>query len=293
MRSQRQFLIRLGVLAATCCVGIGVMPQGAYADPVGPECSDDTDDCEIEVQLPGDVGDGDGDFGNGGGAAPGSGGGTDPEGVFTDCTATVEETDAQTHPIAGDRPAGDQVLVTETCTSATGETIKRVRWMSESDGALEIDPELLAQWAVDRLVLPQPVIGASPAEVQLVNLPVWLSVTTGSWRTQTAEASLPGWQATATATPVQADWDMGDGTTVTCTDRGAEWSADLDPEAESECGHTYQQPASGLDVSVTVLWRIDWSVTGPSGTTTDTAPDMTTTRTDTWMVTESHALNTR
>jgi hypothetical protein len=86
---------------------------------------------------------------------------------------------------------------------------------------------------------------------------------------------------------------LGDGTTVTCIDRGAEWSADLDPEAESECGHTYKQPATGLDVSVTVLWRIDWTVTGPAGTTTGTSPDMTTTRTDTWMVTESHALITR
>lgn len=291
MCSQRRFLIRLGVLAAACCIGVGAMPSSVLADPVGPECSDDADDCEIGVQIPGDEGDGDVDGGNG--VLPDAGGGTVPEGVFTDCTSTVEETDAQTHPIAGDRPAGDQVLVTQTCTSAAGDTIKRVQWASESDGVLEIDPEILAQWAVDRLVLPQPVIDASPEETQLVNLPTWLSVTAGSWQTQTAEASLPGWQATAAATPVQAEWDMGEGSTVTCTDRGAEWTADLDPEAESECGHTYVQPATSLDVSVTVLWRIDWTVTGPAGTTTGAAPNMATTRTDTWAVTESHALITR
>jgi len=291
MRARRRFLTRISVLAAVCCVGVAV-PAVALADPVGPECSDEADDCEIGVEVPG--GDGGQDEGSGSdGWAPGDGGNEPPAGVFTDCASTIVETDAKTHPIAGDRPPGDQVLAVETCTSADGDSIKRVEWVAATDGVVDIDPAVLAQQAVDRLVLPQPVMNASPESTQIVNLPVWLAVTAGSWQAQTAEATLPGWVATATATPIEADWDMGDGTTVTCTDRGAEWTTDVDPKAESECGHTYLQPSeSGLDVSVTVVWRIDWTVTGPDGTTSDTAPELTTTSTDIWPVTESHALNT-
>jgi len=288
----RRLLIRSGVIAAALGACIVAIPRSAAADPMGPVCSDDT--CEVGVQNPGSDSDIDVEPDAGGEDAPPAGGGADTS-PFADCTFTVVETDAKTHPLAGDRPKGKYSLVVETCTSEAGESIKRAQWVAEgADGQVRIDPALLAQQAVDRLTLPRPVIEASPESTQLVNLPTWLAVSEASWQVQTATASLSDQTATATATPVEAVWDLGDGHTETCFDRGAEWVRGTDPKAESECGHTYTQPsAQALDVQVTVTWRITWEVVWPGNAVSETAPDMTTIRTDSWLVTESHALVTR
>jgi hypothetical protein len=289
-----RLIVLTGIAAATITGMIVVAPEAASADPWDPSCSDSDDTCEVEVEIPGLDGGAGTDTGEwgGGGSSAGDDANTGP---FADCTFTIVETDAKTHPIAGDRPAGDQALVVQNCTDANGQSIRRAQWVPVGvDGQVRLDPEILAQQAVDRLTLPRPNIKTSPESAQLVQLPTWLAVSESSWTVQTAEASLGDQVATATATPVQAVWDMGDGHTVTCTDRGAEWTRGTDPEAASDCGHTYTQPsADALEVQVTVTWRITWEVVWPGESVTGTAPDMTTSRTTNWLVTESHALVTR
>ncbi|MCD0444260.1 hypothetical protein LO763_11570 [Glycomyces sp. A-F 0318] len=288
----RRFLIRAGILITGLWMCVLAIPQAGSADPLGPDCSDTADSCEVGVEVPGNDGGSGTDFGEWGEEAPSAGGGVDP-GPFADCSFTVVETDAKTHAIAGDRPKGDYELVVETCTSAAGETIKRAEWVAAgADGQVLIDPALLAQQAVDRLTLPRPGIAASPESVQLVNLPTWLAVTEASWEAQTAEASLGSQVATATATPVQAVWDMGDGHVVTCADRGEEWDPGTDPETEGPCGHTYTQPsAEELDVQVDITWHITWEVVWPGESVSGTSPDMTTTEVESWPVIESQSLN--
>ena len=107
---------------------------------------------------------------------------------------------------------------------------------------------MLAQLAVQYLRLPDPVIRSSPAPgaLQLTRLPTWLWIAAGVWQPQSKTAQVPGESVTATATPVSAAWQMGDGTTVTCHGPGDPVHRDGNPAAASPtCGYTYTSPAPG------------------------------------------------
>lgn len=154
-------------------------------------------------------------------------------------------------------------------------------------------PVQLAQQAYDQLRLPSPQVHASPAEIQLVNLPTWLWLDRDQWRPQTATASVPGVSITATATPQSVTWSMGDGSTVTCQGAGTPFRPGSNPKAASpDCGHTYRQSSQGqpndtFPVAATVRWTVRWSGAGQSGT----LPGLTTTSTASFAVAESQALN--
>ncbi|WP_434447656.1 hypothetical protein [Lentzea sp. E54] len=155
-----------------------------------------------------------------------------------------------------------------------------------------LTPEQVAQIAHKQLRLPTPSITASPSGTQLVHLPTWLWLSSG-WLPSTATASVPGVSVTATAKPTSATWSMGDGTIVTCTGAGTPFQPGSDPKAPSpDCGHTYRTSSAGqagqaFPVAVTVHWTVTWAGAGQSGT----FPDLTTTATAAFRVTESQALN--
>lgn len=282
---------RIAAVLSVAAVCIVVLGQSALAGPLGPDCSDDADACEVEVEIPGIPGGSDGGSGEDGTGGNGSGedSGADAGGL-TDCTSNIVDTDADSHPLAGPRPEGGvYVLVVETCTTPSGSTIQSGEWLEQgADGQVRIRPEVLAQRAIDRLSLPTPVMNASPESMQLVQLPVWLAVTESSWEQQSASASVPGLTVTATATPVSASWSMGNGDSETCNGPGTAWTpASGETEASPDCGYVYEQASeSGLRVAVTVVWQVRWSGGGASGT----APDMTTTSSATWPVIESQSL---
>ena len=158
--------------------------------------------------------------------------------------------------------------------------------------APSLTPEQVAQIARKQLRLPSPSIAASPSGTQLVHLPTWLWLSSG-WMPSTATASVPGVAVTATAKPTSATWSMGDGTTVTCTGSGTPFQPGSDPKASSpDCGHTYRtssaaQAGQVFPVAVTVRWTVTWVGAGQGGT----FPDLTTTATAAFRVTESQALN--
>ncbi|MDG4764468.1 hypothetical protein O7632_10180 [Solwaraspora sp. WMMD406] len=135
-----------------------------------------------------------------------------------------------------------------------------------------VSPAVLARQAWARLDLPSVVIRMNPSGEQLVNLPVWLALEEGSWRSQSATASVPGVSVTATARPVGASWSMGDGTTVTCEGPGTPWASGADPaKASPDCGHVYRRssaaaPGGAYTVMVTVTWEVTWAGAGQSGT---------------------------
>ena len=154
-------------------------------------------------------------------------------------------------------------------------------------------PQELAERARRQLALPTPSIAASPAGVQLVNLPTWLWLS-GGWEPVSATAAVPGVEVTAAAAPTSVTWTMGDGTSVTCTGGGTPFRPGTDPRAESpDCGHTYQASSAGQSggayaVTTTVRWTVTWAGAGQGGT----FPDMTTTGAAGFRVAESQALNT-
>ncbi|WP_156037316.1 hypothetical protein [Glycomyces tenuis] len=194
---------------------------------------------------------------------------------------------------AGERPSEEHQLMGRSCTTpGSGTTVAGAEWvLVDGDGTPVVDPAVLAQDAVDRLNLPKPKITSSPADYQLVRLPTWLHLGGDSWSTHSAAASVPGLTVTATARPVKATWDMGDGSTAVCEGAGTKWTPDYRAEDSSpDCGHTYtrssaHQPSGKYTVSVTVDWAVSWSGGGQSGT----VPGMTTTAQALWPVAESQA----
>lgn len=290
----RRLLARVSLSALAAAVLLAAVGQAAHADLQPPQCSDDTDSCEVGVEDPGIPGGSDGNEGSDGGG--GAGGNSDggeagaDEGGLSNCTSSIVDTNADSHPLAGPRPAGGPyVLVVETCRTPSGSTVQTGEWLEQgADGQVQIRPEVLAQRAVDRLRLPQPVLNTSPESMQLVHLPVWLAVTEASWAQQSASASVPGMTVTATATPVSASWSMGNGDSKECTVPGTVWTpAEGETEASPDCGYVYEQASEAdLHVSVTVVWQVRWAGGGAS----DSMPDMTTSAQTTWPVIESQSL---
>jgi len=167
-------------------------------------------------------------------------------------------------------------------------------WLAFNSPNAPPAPVVLAWRAVSRLNLPSPVIRVNPTGQQLVHLPTWLWLGADAWRARSASAQVPGVAVTATATPQQVVWSMGDGTTVTCTGPGTAWRDGTAPAKPSPtCGHTYQQPSVGrpdqaFRVTATVTWSIGWTGGGQGGG----LPAMQTTATTALQVAESQAVVT-
>jgi hypothetical protein len=128
--------------------------------------------------------------------------------------------------------------------------------------------ERAAELAIERLVLPDPVIGLSPPSGQLVGVPTWLWV--GDWRTHTTSAAVGGVTSTVTARPTSTAWDLDDGTTVGCAGPGTPYDPARPPDAQaSDCAHTFVWPSShprgARAVTVTLSYAVSWSATTGAG----------------------------
>ena len=133
-----------------------------------------------------------------------------------------------------------------------------------------IVPAVLAQQAYRLLPIPTPRLGVNPPadHPQLAYLPTWLWIAPASWGARTASVSVPGESVTATATPVQVAWSMGDGSTVICRGPGSAYDTQRSPTSQrSACTYTYRRSSSGepsqrFAVSATATWRVTWQATG-------------------------------
>jgi hypothetical protein len=141
----------------------------------------------------------------------------------------------------------------------------------------------VVQRAVDLLTIPRPQIAASPAldAVQVVRVPVWWWIEPGTWHTRTATAAIPALTITAQATPTQATWHAGDGTSITCHGPGTPWTPHQDPGAASPtCGHTYTTASgSGPGGTYTVRAELSWAISWTGGGMNGTLPAITTSTT--------------
>lgn len=130
----------------------------------------------------------------------------------------------------------------------------------------------LADQAIARMKMRAPKIGIAPDDapgsVGLVGMPVWMWVEDAGKRTMgpvTATASSGGHSVTATASVTELTWDMGEGTSVTCTGKGTKYDVSFGVTDSPDCGHRYTQ-AGEYDVTVTASWEVQWSGLGQSGT---------------------------
>jgi hypothetical protein len=103
---------------------------------------------------------------------------------------------------------------------------------------------------------------------------MWTTPTATTWGPNTASASAAGVTVTATASVERVEFDMGDGTVVTCTHMTDEYRTSLGATKRSpSCGHVYQQTSAeqtngAYAVTATSHWVADWSGGGQSGTIT-------------------------
>ncbi|MFI2740726.1 ATP/GTP-binding protein [Streptomyces sp. NPDC018711] len=163
----------------------------------------------------------------------------------------------------------------ETCTYDNGLTefaVVRNVWRATPPSTAAVDPAVLAQQAVDQMILRGPDIGIvpKPGGMGLVGMPVylWTEKSPETYGPNTASASAGGVTVTATAKVQRIVWQMGDGKTVTCTTPGTPYKPSYGKRPSPDCGHRYPRPstAGSYHVVATSTWAIDWqATTGQSG----------------------------
>jgi hypothetical protein len=161
------------------------------------------------------------------------------------------------------------------CRSGDGRNLRQWQgpvWVTFPAGgpAPLIDPGALAQEAYRLLPIPTPRLATSPPanRPQLVNVATWLWVDRSTWGARTATVSVPGESVTATATPRQVIWSMGDGHTVLCDGAGTPYEEGRPPSGQQPtCSYTYKRGSAGepgdqFSVRATVTWLVTWSAVG-------------------------------
>ena len=147
-------------------------------------------------------------------------------------------------------------------------------WSATSPGgpAAPPDPRVLALQAIATMRLRAIGIGivpeAQPGRIGIVGLPTWMWVADPgqhTWGPITRTASSAGYSVTATAKVRRVVWAMGDGNTVTCTERGTPYADSFGRRASPDCGHTYIRQGT-YTVRATSYWRVTWTGIGQSGT---------------------------
>lgn len=224
--------------------------------------------------------------GTAGGAKPasdgksGGGGGTGTS--RWNCTYNL----ADPQPAAGSldwegHQPGDGAVYEQHChmDNSTAMVITRMVWAPTPPTAVQIDPAVLAQQAVDKMLLRGPQIGITPKPggKGVVGMPVYLWTATGAetYGPNTASASAGGVTVTATAKVSKIVWSMGDGQSVTCTTAGTPYQAEFGKQPSPDCGYRYSQPSSTQPsgtylVTATSTWSIDWTGGGQTGQLTET-----------------------
>ncbi|MER7109440.1 ATP/GTP-binding protein [Streptomyces sp. NPDC000229] len=187
---------------------------------------------------------------------------------------------------------GDGAVYVNTCADsgagvATDDTVGLVFWAQDPPEQV-VDLAVLAQQAVDKMLLRGPEIGITPKPggKGVVGMPVYMWTEKGpeTYGPNVASASAGGVTVTATAKVTKIVWNMGDGKTVTCTTAGTPYKAEYGKKPSPDCGHRYNVPSSTtgtgtFHVTATSTWTIDWVATsGPTGQLTevrDSAVDIT------------------
>lgn len=159
-------------------------------------------------------------------------------------------------------------------------------------GEIGVDPVVLAQRAIASMDLDPIAIGIAPESganrAGLVGLPVWMWVdgpTDVTFGPITASASEGSVSVSATASVSSIVWNMGDGTTVTCSGskaKGTPYTDGFGKQPSPTCGHRYEkmsssQPDGAYQVTASSHWVVEWAGGGQSGTiefdlTTDPLP---------------------
>jgi hypothetical protein len=126
---------------------------------------------------------------------------------------------------------------------------------------------VLGLWAYSQVDWDSPSVGTSPplADASVVNLPTYLYLNPGAWKTFTVTATAGNVSATVVAVPEKVVWSTGDGGSVTCPGEGVPYDSSYGttPPADA-CTYTYS--ATGrYTLSATVMYDATWTSKGAGG----------------------------
>ncbi|MCX5115148.1 ATP/GTP-binding protein [Streptomyces sp. NBC_00378] len=179
----------------------------------------------------------------------------------------------------GGHEPGDGAVYEKTCAPGkTDAAITQLVWAADPPAA-RVDPAVVAQQAVDKMLLRGPRIGITPKPggKGVVGMPVYMWTAKGAetYGPNMASATAGSVTVTATARVSKIVWAMGDGSAVTCTTAGTPYRAEFGKKPSPDCGHRYTQPSSVLEsgkyhVTATSTWTIDWAGGGETGQLTET-----------------------
>jgi hypothetical protein len=172
-------------------------------------------------------------------------------------------------------------------------------------GPAAVDPAVLAQQALNTVVLPSPTAGRYPAGTladgrpyTVVNAHTWYWTNPGDYQATSARADAGGVWAEVTVTPTALTFSPGDGSAaVSCAGPGTPWQPTAGVWSPSPTGCDYRYPGSSVgepDGKVTAVYGIQWSITWTSSTgATGTLPQITTSSTAEFAVVEAQTVVTR
>lgn len=287
------------LLASVLALSVGV-PAAQAVQPMSGGCTNNR--CDVDVDVPG--------------ATPGPGD-SKPGGVDvvlqpgpTECKQGDKEVectsdkgswsnadecywrlaDPQKAPPGG-KTAGDGAWYE--CTRPLGgqlglDAISSTRWLDQPPpGVVAITPAQAAAQLLRQFVFQGVPIGIAPeakaGSKGSVGLPVWMWVSAPSQQTYgpwAQSATIGGVAITGTAHVTSIDWNMGDGTVISCANAGTAYQEGFGLSPSPTCGHMYtrmskDQPGGKYTVTATSNWTFDWTAGGQTGTATATAQNST------------------
>lgn len=137
--------------------------------------------------------------------------------------------------------------------------------------AVAIDPAVLAQQAVDKMLLEGPDL-ASPRSTgkYTVGVPMWMWVDQSptTFGPNTATASGGGVTVSATAKVSSIEWDLGDASdSVHCDGPGTPYKESFGMKESPDCGHLFRTPSKGqpggkYQGTAKATWTVEWQVSG-------------------------------
>lgn len=196
----------------------------------------------------------------------------------------------QPAPPFGAEPTGAWYVCIPAGCPSTGCAVDTVWLPSPPPGITVLSPAQAAARLVTTFTLEGISIGMAPRvnpdwghRRTYVGVPVWMwagDQTPLNWGTYEVTATLGGQTITASAQVATVQWDMGDGTTVTCGE-GTPYATAFGLTSSPSCGHAYsrtslREPGGMYTVTATSNWEVDWTGGGASGT----IPVTTTSTTD-------------
>ncbi len=135
---------------------------------------------------------------------------------------------------------------------------------------------ILGYLALSQVPWDPPSVGTSPpvGAPSVVNLPTYLYLNPGAWKTFTATATAGTVSATVVAIPEEVIWTAGDGGSVTCDGPGvpynSTWGNTPPPASSGACTYTYSdtsadQPGGTYALSATVWYDATWTSVNAGG----------------------------